>query len=177
MCIRDSIKTLLAMYLSKADIQVILDKITKKFLTTQTFLHDQGFNLNSEAGGKDSLPVKSKIDDLKAQLEKYKRKLKEVSLHKEIIEFNRRKRTITIPHKNCDKQESACLSILYKLLKDGMVADAKRFIQWRRGILELAEYSGWEVARLVARNTCSKLAIEAKDIICVCLLCLIRLDY
>jgi len=158
-----NIKLLLAMYLDKAEIQVVLDKITKKFLTTPTLSHDHIFNLNNKEE-KNSLSLNTSVEELKTRLEEYKRQLKEVIIHKDISEFNKRSKE-RIPHINCDKQEFACLSMLRKLLQDGKLIDAKKLIQWRKGILELADYTGWEIAKLVAHNSSSKLNIEAKDII------------
>jgi hypothetical protein len=63
------------------------------------------------------------------------------------------------------EDEFKTLTAIEFLISENKILEAIKLIKWRKKIIKLAHLNGWDVAKIIAKNTIDKLDITATDII------------
>jgi len=163
-----NLKSILQISIGKAEVEQLFEKLKVKFSILSALPNTLNITNNlttTKEDLQDEESLKYAIEVLKTQLDECKEKLDTILSNKSVAKALKEKDQWLIPDKNSDKQEANLLEELKTLIQNDQIDEAKKLIRWKKTILALAEYSGWELAGMIKKYTHSSMTIRATDII------------
>lgn len=163
-----NLKTILQVGAERVEAEEAFEKLKVKFsiLRTEPNLSTINQSLaNAKENLQDEEELRYAVEILRKQFEECKEKVDEILASEPVAKALKHKNEWRVPHKNCDKRETESLDELKNMLLNNQIAEARKLIRWKKTLIALAEYSGWELAGIARKQTYLLRKIEATDII------------